>query len=169
MATSQVSISLVRAWLRRGLPLPPAWGVYADGTDAAGANSIDEIAALQALGGYKGHGLAMAIAVVCALMADMPLDHELSHFYTPPFDSPRQVSHFVVAIDVASFVAPDTFRRRLTDYLRYVRSQPAVPGGCVRAPGDLEQIAYADRCQNGIPLTREEFDQFRAIGLETEV
>jgi LDH2 family malate/lactate/ureidoglycolate dehydrogenase len=166
MATSQLSYSQVRARLARGEPLPPNVALRPDGSDAAGATSTDEVTALQALGGYKGHGLSMAIALICALLADMPLDHELGPFYSPPFDAGRQVSHLFIAIDVARFVEPALFRRRLTDYLRHVRRQPATSGGAVRAPGDLEAIATRDRTERGIPLGPDELSAFRALGLE---
>jgi ureidoglycolate dehydrogenase (NAD+) len=166
MATSQVSFSQIRARLARGEPILPGWAVRRDGSDAASARSADEIAALKPLGGYKGHGLAMAITLVCALLGDMPLDHELSRFYDPPFDAGRQVSHLFLALDIASFIAPEIFRRRLAEYLRHVRLQPGTAAGTVRAPGDLEAIAYRDRIVHGIPLNAEELAQLRAIGLE---
>ncbi len=166
MATSQVSFSQLMARLARGEPVPPGCAVRGDGSDAAGAGSADELVALQPLGGYKGHGLAMAIALLSALLGDMPLDHELSHFYSPPFDAARRVSHLLLALDVASFVAPEVFRRRLTEYLRHVRRQPAAAAGAVRAPGDLEATAYRDRIEHGVPLTAEELARFRSLGLE---
>ena len=166
MATSQVSFSQLRARLARGEPLLTGWAVRSDGSDAAGARSADEIAALKPLGGYKGHGLAMAITLLCALLGDMPLDHELSPLYDPPFDAGRQVSHLFLALDIASFIAPEVFRRRLAEYLRHVRLQPAATGGTVHAPGDLEAIAYRDRIVHGVPLNAEELAQFRGIGLE---
>jgi LDH2 family malate/lactate/ureidoglycolate dehydrogenase len=165
MATSQLSFSQVKARLARGEPLPAGCALRSDGGDAAGARSSDEVVALQPLGGYKGHGLAMAVGLVCALLGEMPFDHELSHFYAPPFDAGRRVSHLFVALDVASFVAPEAFRRRLSEYLAHVRSQPAVAGGAVRAPGDLEAIARRDRIARGIPLDEDVVDALREVGL----
>ena len=161
MATSQVSYSQVKARLARGEPLPPGWAVRADGSDAVGATTADEVSALQPLGGYKGAGLGMAITMLTALLGDMPLDQELSHFYAEPFDTPRTISHLMIAIDVAGFVAPDVFRRRLTEYLRFVRREP----GTVKAPGDLEGASMRDRTANGIPLSAEELARFRTLGL----
>lgn len=169
MATSQVSFSQVKAWLARGEALPAHWAVKSDGTDAAGARSIAEVPALKALGGYKGHGLAMAISVLCALLADTPLDHELSHFYAEPYDAGRRVSHLFVALDIAAFVALPTFRRRLREYLDHVRAQPAASSLAVRVPGDLEAAARRDRVQHGIPLTPADVAQFERCGLRLDV
>ena len=74
----------------------------ADGRDAAedggGAGETGEIAALQPLGGYKGHCLGMLVEILCALLAGMPFDHELTHLYAPPYDTPRQVAHLFLEV-----------------------------------------------------------------------
>src|SRR5262249_61634872 len=106
MATSQVAYSKVKSHRERGLPLEPGWALTPEGEDAASAESGGEIGALQPLGGYKGHGLGMLVEVLCALLAGMPLDHELSHLYAPPYDTPRQVAHLFLAFDLAAFGDP---------------------------------------------------------------
>lgn len=164
MATSQVSFSQVKEWLTRGDALPAQWAVKADGADAVGVRSIGEVTALKPLGGYKGQGLAMAICVLCALLADMPLDHELSHFYGAPFDTGRRVSHLFVALEIAAFVPPSVFRKRLRDYMDQVRASSSR----VRVPGDLEVAARRDRVEHGIPLTPAEVAQFEQYGLQLD-
>lgn len=164
MATSQVSFSHLKAWLARGEALPEGWAVNRDGVDAAGARSLAEVAALQPLGGYKGQGLAMAISVLCALLADMPFDHELSHFYCEPFNSGRRVSHLFVALEIAAFVPLSVFRERLQDYVGRVRaSSPRV-----RVPGDLEAAAHRARIEHGIPMTAAEVAHFEQYGLKLD-
>jgi LDH2 family malate/lactate/ureidoglycolate dehydrogenase len=165
MATSQVAYSYIKQWLARGQPVATGWAIRPDGSDAAGARSADEISAIQPLGGYKGHGLAMAITLLCAGLANMPFDYELSHLYVPPFDTPRQVAHLFIALDVRAFLDPVVFRRRITEYLRHVRREPPAEGRAVHAPGDLEAIAYRDRVEHGIPMTDEELAKLRALGL----
>ena len=45
----------------------------------------------------------MMVEILCALLAGMPLDHELTHLYGEPYDEPRRVAHFFLAFDVAAF------------------------------------------------------------------
>jgi LDH2 family malate/lactate/ureidoglycolate dehydrogenase len=167
MATSQVAFSQVKARLARCESLPDGWAVTPAGVDAAGARSWAQIAALKPLGGYKGQGLAMAVSILCGLLAGMPLDHELSHFYSEPFDVARCVSHLFVALDIGAFLPLPLFRERLTRYLDHVRQSPA-PSGMVRVAGDLEAGATRVRRQQGIPLTDEDVMRFREakIGLD---
>jgi ureidoglycolate dehydrogenase (NAD+) len=167
MATSQVAFSQVKARLARREPLPEGWALAPDGTDAAGVRSWDQVAALKPLGGYKGQGLAMAISILCGLLAGMPLDHELTHFYTEPFDAGRRVSHLFIALDISAFLPLATFRERLTRYLDYVRQSPA-HGEMVRVAGDLEAAAARVRREQGIPLTDDDVTRLREAGIGLE-
>jgi LDH2 family malate/lactate/ureidoglycolate dehydrogenase len=169
MATSQVAYSKVKSQREKGLPLEPGWAVTPEGKDAAEAGDTANIAALQPLGGYKGQCLGMIVEILCALLAGMPFDHELSHLYSLPYDTPRQVAHLFLAFDLAAFGdpdAPDAFRARLAHLLAFVRQQEAVPGEQVLDPGDLEREAERERREEGIPLSEEEAAFF--AGLEGE-
>lgn len=146
LATSQVSYSKVKHHRAHGIPLEDGWTVMAGG----------EVAALKPLGGHKGQCLGMMVEILCALLAGMPFDHELSHLYGEPYDEPRQVAHLFLAYDIAAFQDPAAFRARLSALLRLVREQPAVEGERVIAPGDLESEETARRRAEGIPLTDEE-------------
>lgn len=165
MATSQIAFSQLKARLARGEPLRAGWALQPDGADAVGARSSEDVGALQPLGGYKGQGLAMAVAILSGLLANMPLDHELTHLYTEPFDAGRRVSHLFIAIDIASFLPLAAFRQRVTQYLEHVRGQPAVADGAVHVPGDLEAAAARSRREQGIPVGDDEMMQFRNAGI----
>jgi len=171
LATSQVSYSKVKHYRSQGLPLEPGWAVAADGGDAAEASetaqAAGEVAALKPLGGHKGHCLNMMVEILCALLAGMPLDHELSHLYVEPYDEPRRVGHFFLALDVAAFLAPESFRSSLSRLMGEVRQQPAVAGEQVVVPGDLETASAAARRASGIPLTDDEAAFFARLAEET--
>jgi len=172
-ATSQVSYSKVKHHRAHGIPLETGWAVTAGGRDAAAdADTAGELSALQPLGGpggHKGHCLAMMVEILCALLAGMPLDHELSHLFVAPFDAPRQVAHLFLAFDIAAFRDPAAFRASLSHLLRLVREEPAVSGERVLAPGDLETETAAARRVEGIPLTDEEAAAFEVIEREGEI
>jgi LDH2 family malate/lactate/ureidoglycolate dehydrogenase len=165
LATSQVSYSKVKHHRAHGLPLEPGWAVTTDDGDAG------DIAALQPLGGAKGQCLGMMVEILCALLAGMPLDHELTHLYTEPFDAPRKVAHFFLAVDPAAFQDPESFRGGLSRLMGFVRAEPAVAGEREHAlvPGDLESASAAARRRDGIPLTDDEaafFARLEQISME---
>lgn len=155
-ATSQVSYSKVKHHRAQGLPLEPGWVV---------AGEEDNV--LLPLGGHKGQCLGMMVEILCALLAGMPFDAELSHLYSAPYDTPRQVSHLFIALDVAAFREPGAFRRDLSRLLGDVRAEPAAAGARVMAPGDLEAASTAERRLLGIPLDDEEWRFFAELGPTT--
>jgi ureidoglycolate dehydrogenase (NAD+) len=166
LATSQVSYSKVKHYRAAGLPLEPGWAITADGGDAAGSPAGSEVGALQPLGGHKGACLNMIVEILCALLAGMPLDHELSHLFAAPYDQPRRVAHFFLAIDLAAFLDPQSFRRSLSRLMAGTREQPAMAGERVIVPGDLESACAAERRRAGIPLAAEEAAFFARLQRE---
>ncbi len=164
MATSQVAYSRIRQYQAAHRPLEPGWALGPDGADVGEtAATPSEIVALQPLGGYKGQCLAMLIEILCALLVDLPCDHQLSHLFAPPFDTPRQVGHCFLALQLAALGDPAAFRTRLGHYFSWVRAQPAQQGSRVLVPGDLERAATAERTTAGIPLGPSEFAAFRDL------
>jgi LDH2 family malate/lactate/ureidoglycolate dehydrogenase len=165
MATSQSSFTKVKQYRESGRALEPGWAVGPDGRDAS-EPGVEEVAALLPLGGPKGQCLAMMVEILCCLLADMPLDHELTNLYDEPWDRPRVTSHFFLALDVAAFQEVSTFRRRLGELLGLVRSQDGTGRGRVVAPGDFEHESAARRREEGIPLAEEDLERFREIDAE---
>lgn len=149
LATSQISYSKVKHKRAAGEPLEPGWALTPEGEDAAGGG---EVGALQPLGGYKGQGLGMMVEMLSAVLAGEPFDHRLSHLYEPPYDRPRRVAHFFLALDLAAFTDPRGFRARLSALCGEVRAQPSARDEPVIVPGDLEAASTAERREHGIPM-----------------
>lgn len=152
MATSQSSYTRIKQRRAQGLPIEPRCAVGPDGRDASEGG---EVAALQPLGGHKGQCLSMIVELLCTLVTGAPWDHELSHLYEPPYDAPRNVGHLLLAIDLAQLPGAAGLADRLGGWLAAIRSQPAVAGGAVLVPGDLERAAQRERSRDGIPVDAE--------------
>jgi LDH2 family malate/lactate/ureidoglycolate dehydrogenase len=163
MATSQVAFSRLKLYRQANRPLAPGWAV-----DAAGQNTTDPHAAnaMSPLGGYKGAGLAFAVQILTALLAGGSFDHELTNVLTPTGEGIRDVSHIFGVIDIAKFVEPGTFRRRLSFLLRTLRGSAAAGSESVKAPGDLESAAFKERRQNGIPIDPSFFETLVSLAPE---
>jgi ureidoglycolate dehydrogenase (NAD+) len=165
MATSQVSYSQVLHRQEHGLALEHGWAVAPGGADAAERPPGSPIAALKPLGGYKGQGLGMAVEILCSLLAGMPLGHQLSHLYSPPYDEPRRVSHLFVALRIAAFTDPAAFRDRLSGWLAALRQEASPEAAAVLVAGDLEAAAARQRAVE-VPLREEDWAAFAKIAAE---
>ena len=113
MATSQVALSKINDHRLNKIALNLGWAVDQQGNDSSKTN---DVYSLQPLGGYKGQGLGMVVTMLCAILSDMPLDFDLSHLYCEPFDEPRKVSHFFIAIKIDSFVNVEYFKKRCKEF-----------------------------------------------------
>ncbi|MCH9652214.1 MAG: Ldh family oxidoreductase [Deltaproteobacteria bacterium] len=162
MATSQVSYSCTKIFREEGRPLEPRWAVDATGQDCA-STEAGSPSALLPLGGYKGQGLGMAVSLLCALLAQEPLDDELSHLFAPPYDRGRRVSHFFLALNIGAFSDEERFRSRLSSWLRQFYGSEPSGDESVSTPGAQEARVAAHRGQNGIPLKPELLEWFRRV------
>ncbi len=118
--------------------LPPGWALDAAGRDCAEPGAVPPAMACT-LGGYKGAGLGLAIELLCAGLAGSSFGSEMSHLYAPPWDTPRDVAHLILAIRPPS----SAFRARVSAYLAWYRAQPREDGQPTLVPGDLERDAAA--------------------------
>jgi ureidoglycolate dehydrogenase (NAD+) len=136
MATSEVAYSRLIDSLQAKRKLPPA---------------------LPPIGGYKGQGLGTAVQILCAVLGAMPFDAELTHLYQAPYDTPRRIGHFVVAINIAAFVDPLRFRSRISQLLNTFRECPPVTDDDrVLVAGDRESAVRSLRLREGIPVSEIE-------------
>jgi LDH2 family malate/lactate/ureidoglycolate dehydrogenase len=149
MATSQVSFGKIKETRAGQRRLEPGWA-----TDATGRPALDpgEAYALSPLGGYKGHGLAMAVTLLGALLNGMPPDWQLDQIGESPEGRSRQVGHLIICLDPAAFAGADLFAAGLDQMLDTVRTAPAAAADGVLVPGDPERAHASDRYRNGLPL-----------------
>lgn len=165
MATSQTSYSKIKNYRQMGMPLEEGWAVNNSGNSAY---TSDDVVALKPLGNYKGQGLAMVVEILCSLLTGAPFDHELSHFYSQPFDQPRKVGHFFLALNIEAFQTLSLFQKRMSTLMAVTRQQEASLGNSVLVPGDNETRYTDERVKLGIQLDKNEFLSFQIFSKETE-
>jgi LDH2 family malate/lactate/ureidoglycolate dehydrogenase len=149
LSTTHAAWGKVIVARQEGKPIPPDWGVDSRGkptTDAA------QVVGLAPTGGHKGYALALMIEILCAHLAGVPFGMHVTKMYGE-LDQPRNLGHFMLALDVARFTDPDAFRSQLDLLVREIRAQdPADPSRPPLAPGDPERLSAARRAKEGIPL-----------------
>ncbi|MBE0369939.1 Ldh family oxidoreductase [Pseudoalteromonas aurantia] len=159
MATSQSSYSKVKGFIRDGKVLPDSWVATADDT---APNSLSDIVGLLPLGGYKGQGLAMMVEILCSTLAGSLSGCQMSHLDTEPYDQPRDVSHFVLAIDPAKFTPIEAFKSALSEYLSAVRNSTPAGAAQILTAGQQE-LYLAETRQQFLSMTEFEIEDFASI------
>jgi len=149
MATTNVALGKVIVAKQEGKTIPPDWGV-----DAAGKPTTDPAAVtgLAPMAGPKGYALATIIEILCAHLTGVPFGTHVVRMYGD-LDQPRNLGHFMLALDIARFTDPKRFRAQIDLFFADVHAQePADPARPPLAPGEPERRTAAARIKSGIPL-----------------
>lgn len=161
MSTTHAAWGKVIVARQEGKPVPPDWGVDSDGKPTTDAN---QVVGLAPTGGHKGYALALMIEILCAHLAGVPFGRHVTKMYGE-LQKPRNLGHFMLALDVARFTDLALFRSQIDSLLQEIRSAaPADPSRPPLAPGDPERLIAARRAKDGIPLPDNLLAELNALG-----
>ncbi|MEW6644472.1 MAG: Ldh family oxidoreductase [Pseudomonadota bacterium] len=133
MALSEAALGKIRTFEKAGRALPEGWAVDKDGQSTTDATAAIAGMLLPA-GGAKGFGLALAIDLMCSLLAEGPGGDHVPPLYGD-LAKPFVCSLLFIAIDIAHFRNTDDFRTEAADALTRIRTSQsrAEP---LRTPGE---------------------------------
>jgi len=149
MATTNVAWGKIIVARQEGKTIPPDWGVDAEGKPATDPHKVSGLAPMA---GPKGYALAAMIEVLCAHLTGVPFGTHVVRMYGD-LDQPRNLGHFMLAIDIARFTNPATFKAGIDLFAREIHAEePVDPARPPLAPGEPERLTAAKRLKTGVPL-----------------
>ncbi|KAL6870180.1 hypothetical protein ACO1O0_001518 [Amphichorda felina] len=160
MAPSVAARGKIYKAKRRGEKIPLDWAL-----DGEGKRTDDPEAALGGvmlpMGGPKGSALSIMMDVFSGVLSGSAFAGHVTNPYDP--SKPADVGHFLVAIKPDLFMSLDEFRERMQYlYERVVGSDKMEGVDRIYFPGEIEQLAQAEREKSGIPLVQAEIDALDA-------
>jgi ureidoglycolate dehydrogenase (NAD+) len=158
MSTTHVAWGKVLVARQDGKSIPPDWGVDKEGKPATDPNAV---VGLAPTGGHKGYALAAMIEILCAHLAGVPFGLHVTKMYGE-LDKPRNLGHFMLALDVARFADKSAFTGQIAQFIQEAHAE----GGL--APGDPERLSTERRKREGIPLGST-VDELNALAQELGV
>jgi ureidoglycolate dehydrogenase (NAD+) len=149
MATTNVAWGKVIVAREEGKTIPPDWGVDAEGRPATDPNLA---VGLAPMAGPKGYALAAMIEVLCAQLMGVPFGTHVTKMYGE-LDKPRNLGHFMLALDIARFTDPAAFKAQIDLFVSEIHAEaPVDPARPPLAPGEPERLTAAKRRQTGVPV-----------------
>jgi ureidoglycolate dehydrogenase (NAD+) len=142
LSTTHVAWGKVLVARQEGKSIPPDWGVDQDGRPTTDPHAV---VGLAPTGGHKGYALAAMVEILCAQLAGVPFGLHVTKMYGE-LDKPRNLGHFMLALDVARFTDPAAFRSQIGAFAAEAHAE----GGL--APGDPERLNAERRRRDGIEL-----------------
>lgn len=167
ISTSAIAEGKIQVALNHGEQLPPGCTIDSEGHPNRDPAVFygPPVGALLPMGGHKGYGLS----IFCEIFAGA-----LSGGQTTNPDNAtagRLVNNMLsLVFDAEAFCGAEAFRAEIARFAAWVKaSPPAVPGGDVLLPGEIERRTRASLERDGIPLdamTRRQIaGSVRALGI----
>jgi ureidoglycolate dehydrogenase (NAD+) len=153
MSTTHAAWGKVLVARQEGKPIPSDWGVDANGRATTDAN---QVVGLAPTGAHKGYALAMMVEILCAHLAGVPFARHVTQMYGE-LDKPRNLGHFMLALDIAKFTDAAVFRAQIDLLLREIHAESAL------APGEPERLNVERRSKNGLPLGEGTLGELNAL------
>ena len=151
ISTTQGARGSVLLAQKIGELLPDGWAF-----DAAGASTRDPHQALPPrgtlapLGGHKGYALAVAIEILCGVLAGI----------WPPDTS----ANLVGAINVSAFLPMETYERSLSGLAREIAAGPRRPGAdVIRLPGEGSAARKRRSAARGLMVASEMWTEIASL------
>ena len=90
------------------------------------------------IGGHKGWGLILICEILTGLLTGGAIGRELTNLYDD-LDHPQRNGHFVIAINIASFIEVAGFKARMDAYIDEMKRSELAPGfDEIIMPGEIE-------------------------------
>ncbi|MCR2817253.1 Ldh family oxidoreductase [Microbacterium sp. zg.Y1090] len=162
MATSTTAMGKVLVARAKGQPVPPDWGVDADGAPTTDAAAV---VSLLPAGGPKGYGLAFLIEVLAGVLSGAAVAGDIGNMYTD-FSKRQDVGHWMLAMDVAHFLPLPLFRDRIDALIDSAHGAEPAPGfDRVLVPGEPERLTAQAREAAGIDLPAATVESLIELGV----
>jgi LDH2 family malate/lactate/ureidoglycolate dehydrogenase len=151
----------IRVYHQKGSPIPEGWAFDAEGhptTDAGKA--LDGL--IQPIGGHKGVGLGMVVGMLSTLLSGAAYGTDSGNMIEGARSGVD--GQFFIAIDVAAFLEPATFRQRVDAVVEQVHASRRRPDvDRLYVPGEIETEIARDYDANGIRLSGQTIDDIATI------
>ncbi len=149
MATGVVAAGKIGMAQARGEKIPSGWGLTEAGEptdDPAQAHIVVPM-------GPKGSGLSIVMNCIGGILTGAG------------FPDTDRSGHLFIALNVATFADPETFKAEVDARIESIRSARPAPGiDRVYYPGEPEWIAREERLASGIPMLEAHLRELKTLG-----
>lgn len=157
ISTTQVARGSVLMAQKLGHPIPLGWAFDAQGEPTEDPHqALPPHGTLAPLGGHKGYGLALAIEILCGVLAGM----------WPPANS----ANLIGAIDVSAFIPLEQYNASLDGLLAAVKANPVRPGtDVILIPGQGSAHRRQDSLAHGLTIAPELWSEVTELAMQLRV
>ena len=151
MATTVAAYGKVKVKAQRGETMPEGWMIDRKGQPLTDPKRAAE-GLLLPIGGYKGYGLALIFGLLAGTLNGAAMGRDVVDFNADD-TSVTNTGQAVLAIDIAAFGDPATFRASVDTLSRDLRNSERLPGvDRIWLPGEQSRLTRIRRAAEGVPI-----------------
>ncbi len=181
MSTSGLSLGAVEVASRVGSDLPAGCAANNFGEPTLAPNDffaggmLLPLGGARETGGHKGYCLAALVDLLCGPLAGASWGPFIDPFPIASDNPPastvgKGIGHLFGAYSISAFSDPLTFRQRVDEWVRTMRTTPPQPGsdGPI-LPGDPERIAAEQNRRHGVDLEPKVVADLNHLGTQLRI
>ncbi len=164
MACSQVARGNLILASKLKKPIPPTWALDEEGRPTEDPDTGLR-GSLMPVGGHKGAGLALVVAILGGLLAGSPFGTGCGDIFD--MTRPQRLGHLVMALDITAFGPASEFLQAMDGMIADLKNTPRAEGvEDIWMPGEMERRRREERLRDGLPVSRVVLEEVRAVGAE---
>lgn len=168
MALSNVALGKILFAKTKGISIPEGWGVDKQGNATTDPSEVLNGGFILPMGGPKGFGLALMIEMLTGVLSGGDFSKMIPSMYD--LTQKQSISHFMLAIDVTSFMEAERFKAMTAMLSSYVKDAVRASGvDELYLPGEIEFSMEEKRLQSGIPISENVLDELRQLAEALQV
>lgn len=161
MATTSVSYGTVRRTVQLGRQLPAGWMIDRSGQPLTDPKRVDD-GLLLPIGGYKGYGLSLVIAVLAGILNGGAVGSHVVDIYEDA-QTPTNTGQTIIALKPDVFMNVAEFKRQSDAYIRELKMSTPMFGSSIRIPGEGASLRRGELLENGITIPQNLSAELSAI------
>ena len=164
-ATSIAQRGKIEHYARIGKAMPAGWAIDDQGRAVtapgaalagleAGTCALSPMGGIgEELAGYKGYGWATVVEVLSAALQGGSFLTAITSINADGSSRPYHLGHWFIAIQIAAFTDPASFKKTAGEILRELRASKKAAGQSrIYTAGEKEYLDFLERSRTGIPL-----------------
>jgi LDH2 family malate/lactate/ureidoglycolate dehydrogenase len=162
LATSIVARGNIIAARKKGESIPSGWALDPEGNPTTDAQQA-LLGTVLTMAGHKGYALAMMVEVLSSVLSGSAIGPGIGSMYKN-LDRKQDVGHFFYLLDIAAFMEPLQFIKRIDETIDRIKQCRPRPGTTeILVPGERSARATRENREKGIKLDEATVKELREL------
>lgn len=154
LATSIIARGNIIAAQKKNQKIPEGWALDKEGNPTTDAQQA-LLGTVLTMAGHKGYALALMVEAFSGILSGAAIGSSIGSMYKD-LDRKQDVGHFFCLFNIAAFIDPEEFRRRIDETIDRIKNSKKCPGvDEILIPGERSARNAKANAAAGVNVTPE--------------